>query len=243
MNLVDAQWSYESPTTPQSVTEYEGEDFPAEDNRQQFACPKCLLEFNARSKLFQHCTSHGQTGFFPCLFCPYIGHSKQNLINHLSSKHQSLQDSTCELKPPKHVCPKCPESFPGEVNLFRHMKNHVEEGKVSCPLCPFRTEGKNPGRNLMDHRRTMHVDTLGKCPECGVLLKKKDMKDHQMSVHLGKQKMYKCSKCCERFYSSGDLNRHLSTHVELMYRCSRCGKTYKYKWNLLVHERKIHEGS
>ncbi|XP_066254724.1 PR domain zinc finger protein 5-like isoform X35 [Euwallacea similis] len=67
----------------------EDDNLEKEGSLQEFICPKCSFQCDSQKSLFQHCVGHGQNGFCPCLFCPYIGFNKQNLTIHLTSKHNT----------------------------------------------------------------------------------------------------------------------------------------------------------
>ncbi|XP_066151504.1 gastrula zinc finger protein XlCGF57.1-like [Euwallacea fornicatus] len=67
----------------------EDHNLQSKGSLEKFICPKCSFKCDSQKCLFQHCVGHGQNGFCPCPFCPYIGFNRQNLTTHLNSKHNT----------------------------------------------------------------------------------------------------------------------------------------------------------
>lgn len=74
------------------------------------------------------------------------------------------------------------------------------------------------------------------CPTCRKTFKRKV----NLRAHLGTHvttKVYECSKCEKKFHQEHLLSYHMASHTSGRYKCFICGKRYRYKRNLIVHQR------
>ena len=139
--------------------------------------------------------------------------SKNGLKLHHEREHEGkTKFSTCE---------KC-----GKVMHSNALKNHLEfcgKDKEPCPKCGVRV------KNIDLHVKKLHVEDdqqKHKCKDCGKgFLRKFEMKNHKMSVHL-KLRPYKCRYGCAFAYndSSNRLTHERKKHGKVFSESSETAK-------------------
>lgn len=74
------------------------------------------------------------------------------------------------------------------------------------------------------------------CPTCGKMFKRKVNLRAHLSAHTT-MKVYECSKCEKKFHQEHLLSYHMASHTSGRHKCFICGKRYRYKRSLIVHQR------
>lgn len=118
----------------------------------------------------------------------------------------------------------------------------LEDGKpVDCPYCE-RTYKRIT--SLKEHIKYRHEKTVNNfaCPECNYCFAYKSQLERHMATHMpGRNQI--CDICNKAFVNIYRLQRHMLTHStgNRKFKCSECGKAFKYKHHLKEHLR-IHSG-
>ena len=118
----------------------------------------------------------------------------------------------------------------------------LEDGKpVDCPYCE-RTYKRLT--SLKEHIKYRHEKTVNNfaCPECNYCFAYKSQLERHMATHMpGRNQI--CDICNKAFVNIYRLQRHMLTHTSgnRKFKCSECGKAFKYKHHLKEHLR-IHSG-
>lgn len=84
---------------------------------------------------------------------------------------------------------------------------------------------KTSGRTKQEKIRKSYKEKNSQCPICGKLVKGIQM---HMLIHTGERR-HKCSYCSKSFTQSGQLKRHINSHLNIRnYKCPEpgCGRTF-----------------
>ncbi|XP_071788709.1 zinc finger E-box-binding homeobox 2-like isoform X1 [Asterias amurensis] len=120
--------------------------------------------------------------------------------------------------------------------------NDCEDGKpVDCPYCD---RSYKRITSLKEHIKYRHEKTISNfsCPECNYCFAYKSQLERHMATHMpGRNQV--CDICNKAFVNIYRLQRHMLTHSSgnRKFKCSECGKAFKYKHHLKEHLR-IHSG-
>ncbi|XP_062970816.1 zinc finger protein 445 isoform X2 [Cynocephalus volans] len=190
---------------------------------------------------------------FDCSQCRKSFHCKSYIL-----KHQRVHTQE---KPYK--CTKCRKTFRWRSNFNRHMRLHQEEKFYERGKCQ---EDFRQTPNCSQPQGAPTVEKRFLCQQCGkTFTRKKTLTDHQR-VHTG-EKPYRCSECAKEFTYRSAFIVHKKQHAmkrkveggpsfgqdrvfqvpqsshttEEHYKCSQCGKTFRHRSFLLLHER-VHTG-
>ncbi|XP_071489919.1 zinc finger E-box-binding homeobox 1-like isoform X1 [Diadema antillarum] len=132
-----------------------------------------------------------------------------------------------------------PDSPGGNDN---ETENDGELGKpVDCPYCE---RSYKRWTSLKEHIKYRHEKTFNNfsCPECNYCFAYKSQLERHMATHMpGRNQV--CEICNKAFVNIYRLQRHMLTHTtgNRKFKCSECGKAFKYKHHLKEHLR-IHSG-
>ncbi|KAG5684811.1 hypothetical protein PVAND_014024 [Polypedilum vanderplanki] len=168
--------------------------------RKEFKCDLCPSVLTTAMSLKTHKThKHSNLRPFQCVFC-YKNYSlKETLKSHIRSVHNGER---------KYKCPHCTKGYNSNNRLSDHINNtHGKKQEIPCEKC-----GKvfNSLRNLQTHA-IYHEDPTLQCTYCDKLFYiKKNLREHQDSVHLGVT--YQCEVCQKKFQSTSGLRRHSKSH-------------------------------
>ncbi|CRK96716.1 CLUMA_CG009919, isoform A [Clunio marinus] len=200
----------------------------------KYSCDLCAFKSYGKYQIRLHIEIHHlplelRKGF-PCDLCSSVLTTAMSLKTHKTHKHSGLRPHQCycgksyalreTLKSHirnvhngerKYKCPHCQKGFNSNPRLRDHVNNiHGTKQEIPCFQC-----GKifNSLRNLQTHSIYHEAPSL-KCNFCEkVFYIKKNLREHQQSVHLGIT--YSCEMCNRSFQSTSGLRRHAKSHYFL----------------------------
>ena len=73
------------------------------------------------------------------------------------------------------------------------------------------------------------------CSDCGKMFSSNQLKKHRHKMHSNFQRKYSCDTCDLSFNLPSDLRRHKKNHEEPKFKCEKCFKLFKSKFNLVRH--------
>lgn len=134
-------------------------------------------------------------------------------------------------------CKHCDETFDEYREVRKHKRHaHPLQPKTLCPVC-----GKVFHPDYMKTHMYSHTDSYKfKCKICNIPLR--DMT--HLRSHKAKHDYFfkKCQDCAVTgFTSRRKYETHVRSHNLDQFVCETCGKNYRTKETLLVHQKK-HEG-
>ncbi len=198
-------------------------------NLTKYSCDKCDFSSYGKYEIRNHILIHHlpleARKLFPCDQCESVLTTKMSLKPHKIHKHSGRRPHTCfcgksyalkeTLK--SHIrnvhnlqrrfkCLVCGKGFNSNPRLNDHFLN-VHGVKQEIP-CTFEscTKTFSSLRNLQTHQIYHRMATL-KCRYCNKLFYvKKNLREHEQSVHLGVT--YSCNLCQKKFASTSGLRRY-----------------------------------
>ena len=132
----------------------------------------------------------------------------------------------------KFTCVKCSDKFETQKDLNEHFRD--THPPVKCDLCEKHFE--NPAAML--RHKYKHYEYMFGCKVCGKGFHFESQKREQMRVHQ-KQGDWVCfkPKCGKRFKRELELNAHLYSHSKIPQKCEHCTYTNSDPRNLRAHMR------
>ena len=93
------------------------------------------------------------------------------------------------------------------------------------------------------HNRIIHEGILHQCERCGkVLTTEKGLQDHVLAIHENIRE-FQCDRCGKYEVSPLRSRTHKSqAHGNKRYCCDVCGKAFRLKNSLKIHDDTVHKG-
>lgn len=195
----------------------------------------CEIKF----KSFKQRLTHWRVihkGHVKCVHCSEVSSSKENLADHMLSKHQLRKCDQCEFNTKR-----------GRFALKQHKRSrhNTKLSSTGFTCLDDECEKKFPTKGQANrHFNQVHTKELP-CPECGKVVKQLQL--HINTIHSSNKK-YQCDKCTKAFGNGTHLKNHdLVDHQGVRYYCrySDCqtkSQEYRDPSNRSAHERKRHGG-
>lgn len=144
-------------------------------------------------------------------------------------------DQTCK-------CGTCGAIFKHKSSLRAHLRRvHVETKNYKCEECGLMLKTAD---SLRAHKKTVHTPRVRTvCYICGAMLLSEDKLKKHIMRHNNKR-MFQCTKCEKKFYTSHEVRQHFRTHTgEKPFKCHLCTYACAVKGNLTKHMKKHKDGN
>lgn len=199
-----------------------------------YRCEICDKEFNSKSRLSTHLTTHKEKLQYFCDKCGESFKNTQKLFLHLEMMHTeyfdliSSSNFQCKLCDHKSVtrdlmlqhinlnhlhvtmclCHICGKSFMNEVRLKVHIMTHRDTKSFLCQICS--KSFKTPS-SLQAHIKTHDTTKQFICESCGKAFKKSGALKEHKKIH--DKDTYSCVICDRSFLTRFDLDEHIKIHL------------------------------
>ena len=186
-------------------------------------------------KVFDSSKLNGDKEGFICPICGKTlwGRNKKRFRQHVLQHKQ---------KKTTFKCSECDYSFQTDYLLKRHFETeHTDKMPFKCNICSL---GLKSERALKLHLTIVHGIRFKEtyvCEDCGKSFKKKYCYQQHVQVHRPKQ--WKCEYCEKMFTMKTNLLTHVARAHEKSRQevvCQDCGKSFKEKYYLLMHQNLTH---
>jgi hypothetical protein len=199
-----------------------------------YQCNQCQNQFRKKEKLEQHMVKkHG--GGFQCETCGRK-FPEQSILKEHKRVHTRERP---------HQCTECGATFSFQSTFISHRKMHLreqgiteEEAKVKlyyfCDICE-KSYANKAGLRL--HKLHVHEKYSKEvpCDVCGISFRTRELlKQHREREHSSEPK-FVCDECGQRFGNSYHLKRHMTSHSDDGFPCSRCSRVFTRKDGLDTH--------
>lgn len=170
-----------------------------------------------------------------CKVCKREFKLKDSLNHHLE-KHHGYEAVS-------YKCYHCFKRFRWSANLEKHVKEaHTDLERYECGICASTYKYDH---HLKQHMHTKHNPHAkpNKCPDCGVLIERRDLFLRHMKFHHPKVVVpVQCKSCPMVFVSRSKLrHHHLKIHANYgRTKCPHCPSTFKWRGHLSGHIKKKH---
>lgn len=138
----------------------------------------------------------------------------------------------------EHKCTSCGDVFSKLANLKAHMEKKNHKSNFNCQICddPFKSE-----LDLVGHFKKKHMRD-NKCRACSKVCKDKaTVEKHVKLCHTVRNYSHMCKICNQGFVRADRLRDHAIIHSgEKPFQCKICEQRFRWKRNLLAHEKKVH---
>ena len=199
----------------------------------EIICPVCDALIPSEGDLMVHMSDHkldeGET--FSCKRCSYKCKKNYSLTTHILYKHSVGKIFRCI---------ECHFEIDDRDIFVNHMRIHW--GRIPCKLCNKSLKCKE---SVNHHMKTMHSDQPKEkvnCVICGKILNKSCLKAHlQLHERQNQGHVYQCSECNFTTYNERNLDNHFRCkHMERLFKCKMCTKTFSKRLALLHHVKGSH---
>ena len=190
-------------------------------DHEKFKCGVCKKVFFVKSEWERHMLCHKKG--YSCPVCKKTFQRKENLAMHAVT-HTGERP---------YKCKSCDRAYSSSISLKSHEVRHQSEQQFTCEFCPKKF-WRRFERDL--HERTHTNVKPYTCLHCGKSYKCiSHLRVHER-VHTG-VRPYKCDVCHATFSAPNTLSRHKVIHSSDRPFVCRCGKTFRRKSHLVVHQR------
>ena len=145
-----------------------------------------------------------------------------------------------------YSCDECGKEFSYRKSLLDHQKVHkLADENFACSECDSSFKRKV---ELKKHTKKNHTVELNKglknlyvCDECGKRFKDlPSYKFHHKTIHTNDPHKFICDLCSYKAPTSWTLKKHKSTHLPPTLPCETCGRKFKNKLYLNLHQKTVH---
>lgn len=179
-----------------------------------------------KNKVKTHKRLHTDTRPFTCCTCGKVPKTKSYL-----SAHQAVHN---DKKP--YQCSECRQSFKSRFSLRSYERIQTGDEPFKCSQCDKVFKQK---RSLRLHE-SVHSGRSIICELCGASFTFQQNLKRHMRIHSG-ERPYKCQICGQSFVQN-KLKAHMLNHgAPRTFMCDLCGRTFLYNFQLLRHQKQVHE--
>eukprot|EP01084_Bolivina_argentea_P149088 260523_1 len=165
-------------------------------------CNECNELFYDHKTFVSHMKmKHNEFKPYKCIKCEYCNSTKQQLGNHIRSKHM-------------FKCNRCKKKFYTNWDLMKHDAIYDKTKHIHPYQC-IKCHGAFEQQKQLDtHIRNVHSRKVFKCKHCGYKCDKQHLlSKHIWNNHLKKQTL-ECKLCLKKFAKESELKCHMKTHKQ-----------------------------
>ena len=192
-----------------------------------YPCPLCWEWFPTEDGMNNH-TQYHRPADEVNLYCN-VCNAKVKAQNSGSTCRNTRRKKTDKIE-------SCPIS-PGQQSLDEHMKIHCDEAKTICRYCGKKFKDyKGHYSHIKYHHECKHV-----CEICGEVFRSAGQVEDHVKVMHTKELQFRCEQCFKTCPSRISLARHMKSHDESRpHHCEKCHKVFKFKCDLVNHDKRVH---
>lgn len=187
-----------------------------------------------------------------CCACLKIFANREELIEHGRSAHTKKKYIN-ESK--TNICDVCFRRYSKPGPLEAHRQSFIGLGEVyECCRCLTRVIAQNRRQHARTHLKHQELtkdqdrtvrEQLCCAKDCAASFQTEDLLiEHGRITHVGnklstddQQRRFECPVCYKRFEKREALTRHRHRMYRTTHQCAVCGKEFKNRYEMLIHER------